>query len=207
MVDKKEDTEKKILDAAEIVFYKKGMDGARMQEIADEAGINKSLLHYYYRSKDKLFEMIFKKAISSFVPKMSAIWESDMPLFEKIEMFVAKYTDIFKKKPFIPSFVLHELNRHPARLVNTMRDAIGENRYKFFGALEHQIDEEVKKGTIKPIKIEHLIINLIGLCIFPYVAKPIMKGLFFEDNTKLYNQFLEERKEHVAEFIIRALKK
>ena len=207
MVERKEDTEKKILDAAESVFYKKGMDGARMQEIADEAGINKSLLHYYYRSKDKLFEMIFKKAISSFVPKMSAIWESDVSLFEKIELFVAKYTEIFRKKPFIPSFVLHELNRHPARLVNTMREAIGDNRYKFFDAFQSQIDIEVKKGNIKPVKIEHLVVNLIGLCIFPYVAKPIMKGLFFEDNNKLYNQFLDERKKHVAEFIIDALKK
>lgn len=205
-MEHKEDTEKRILEAAQTVFYKKGMDGARMQEIADEAGINKSLLHYYYRSKDRLFEMIFRIAISSFVPQMMNIWDSNKSLFDKIRQFIVKYSEIFRKKPFIPSFVLHELNRHPKRLVDTMKDVIGDNRNKFIQRLKMQIDEEVNKGIIIPVAPEHLLINMIGLCIFPYVAKPIMKGLFFGDNIKAYNNFLDERKVQVADFIINSIK-
>src|SRR6185437_7301913 len=86
--NKKEKTaEEKILDAAKKVFVTKGMAGARMQDIADEAGINKALLHYYFRSKEKLFEMIFAEAAEKLFPKINAIFESDVPLFEKIERF------------------------------------------------------------------------------------------------------------------------
>lgn len=206
MTVRKEDTEKKILDAAQTVFYNKGMDGARMQEIANEAGINKSLLHYYYRSKDKLFEMIFRIALAQFVPKITSIWEADIPIFDKIQQFVDKYTGIIKKKPFIPSFVLHELNRHPQRLAKIMQEVVGNNRYRLLELIKQQIDDEVEKGIIKPVAPEQLMVNIIGLCIFPYVAKPILKGLLFENDTAKYNEFLESRRKQVAEFIINAIK-
>jgi len=84
-------TEEKIVEAARTIFIKKGLSGARMQEIADEAGINKAMLHYYFRSKDMLFEMIFRQSAQKLFAKLNIIFDSDMSLFEKIEKFVGDY--------------------------------------------------------------------------------------------------------------------
>src|SRR6478672_7495746 len=106
-------TEEKILSAARKVFLNKGMDGARMQDIADEAGINKALLHYYFRSKDKLFEQIFMEVASAFLPKIFSILESEQTLFEKIELFCSEYISQEIKTPYVPIFILNEINRQP----------------------------------------------------------------------------------------------
>src|SRR6478735_10691909 len=92
-------TEEKILNAAKKVFLTKGMDGARMQDIADKAGINKALLHYYFRSKDKLFERIFIEEAQKFMPRVTHIMLSEMTLFEKIEKFVGEYIDTLIQNP------------------------------------------------------------------------------------------------------------
>src|SRR3954452_616752 len=106
-------TEEKILNAAKKVFLTKGMDGARMQDIADEAGINKALLHYYFRSKDKLFEQIFLKVTTSFLPKIFLILKGEDTLFEKIERFCEVYITQIIKTPYVPIFILNEINRQP----------------------------------------------------------------------------------------------
>ncbi len=106
-------TEEKILAAAKKVFIAKGMAGARMQDIADEAGINKALLHYYFRSKEKLFEMIFMEAAQKLFPKINFIFESDVSLFEKIENFCEEYITIMSENPYLPLFVLNEISRDP----------------------------------------------------------------------------------------------
>src|SRR5690349_22190096 len=102
---KDKSTQDRILDAARKVFVRKGMAGARMQDIADEAGINKALLHYYFRSKEKLFEQIFKELSFQFLPRVNAIFESDGSLFEKIEMFCSEYISKMIENPFIPLFI------------------------------------------------------------------------------------------------------
>ena len=105
--------EEKILAAAQKVFMTKGMAGARMQDIANEAGINKALLHYYFTDKDKLFEVVFLAEAQKFFPKINAIFNSDIPLFGKIENFVTEYIDEMQENPFLPWFVMNEINRDP----------------------------------------------------------------------------------------------
>src|SRR6478672_1184281 len=106
-------TEEKILTAARQVFLSRGMDGARMQDIADEAGINKALLHYYFRSKDQLFERIFLEVANSFLPRVFAVLDSDATLFEKIEQFCKEYISQVITTPYVPIFILNEINRQP----------------------------------------------------------------------------------------------
>src|SRR6476619_6643320 len=110
---KEQNTEEKILAAAKKVFLKEGMAGARMQDIADEAGINKALLHYYFRSKDKLFETIFTETSSRFIPRMNQVMDSDLPLFEKISMFCEAYISQMQQNPYIVLFIMNEANKHP----------------------------------------------------------------------------------------------
>jgi AcrR family transcriptional regulator len=99
------------LDAAKTVFQAKGMNGARMQEIADEAGINKAMLHYYYRSKENLFEAVFNSAFSLLAPQLSAILNDDSSIEDKIKNFTFNYITFMLKHPYLPNFIIQEVNR------------------------------------------------------------------------------------------------
>ena len=205
MVKKKIDkgAEEKILAAARKVFTTKGMAGARMQDIADEAGMNKALLHYYFRDKDKLFETIFMDEAQKFFPKINAIFQSDDPLFEKIERFVDEYIDEMQDNPYLPWFVLNEVNRDPDRF---MSKVLGEsNRPKAAKFLE-QIEKEIKKGTIKRIHPLHLLMNLLSMTIFPFVARPmITRNLHLSESQ--FRKTMEERKKEIPKFIIDSIRK
>ena len=202
MAGKDLNTEQIILEAAKKVFIQEGMDGARMQEIADEAGINKSLLHYYYRSKDKLFEAVFKEAFFKFIPNIIDLMNSELPLFEKIRLFAINYIDIINKNPLMPVFILHELNRDPAKVAEMIKSTGIDP-----SIIINQINEEVAKGEIIPIDPFHLVINLISMCIFPFVAQPILQRVIFNEDAEVYADFIAQRKNEVPEFIINAIKK
>jgi TetR/AcrR family transcriptional regulator len=195
-------TEQAIIEAAKKVFILKGMEGARMQEIANEAGINKALLHYYFRSKDKLFEGIFTEAFQKLVPNILELLDSELPLFEKIEMFAGKYIETFIENPLVPGFIMHELSRDPDKIVNVIRN-VGIKPEIFV----RQIDKEIEKGTVIPVNPYHLIVNMLAMCIFPFVATPILMNVLFDNNAETYRLFIQQRKKDVPEFIINAIKK
>ncbi|MGC4036501.1 MAG: TetR/AcrR family transcriptional regulator [Chitinophagaceae bacterium] len=205
MVKKKKDatTEEKILAAAQKVFLRKGMDGARMQEIADEAGINKALLHYYFRSKEMLFEMIFRQSAQRLFQRLNIIFDSDEPLFDKIEKFINDYIDVIKEAPYLPFFVLGEVNRNPNNFYKKMRHELNFPKPDKF--LE-QIKKEVQQGKIKPVQPLQLLMNLISGTIFPFMARPIFQ-LHIGLNDAQFNDFMEQRKKEFAKFIIDAIKK
>jgi len=203
MVADKENTEEKILDAAKEVFLEKGNDGTRMQEIADRAGINKSLLHYYYRSKEKLFGSVFKFAFSHFAPNIiNLVKDNQDDIFTLIRRFVSLYIDIVMKNPFIPMFILNEVNKKGTIFVNVIK-AAGINPQAF----RDRIQKEIDAGRIRPIDPNQLIINVIGMCIFPIIGRPIVQVVLFDDNKQEYDKFLESRKKEVADFIINSIKK
>ena len=197
----KENTEEKILNAAKKVFVTKGSDGARMQEIADEAGINKSLLHYYYRSKEKLFGAVFKFAFQKFAPNLMGVFESDQDIFTKITTFIHGYIDIINKNPFIPLFIINEVNKKNAGFVGVVIKNSGINIDLF----EEEIKREIKKGTIKQVDHRQLIVNTLALCVFPFIGRPIIQKVVFEDNESDYDDFLKLRKEEVSNMIINSI--
>ena len=199
--EKNSTTEQKILEAAVLEFSEKGLAGARMQEIANRAGINKALLHYYYRSKDKLFAVVFSLVFKSVVPKLTTILQSESDFYEKIRSFVKQYITLIQANPHIPVFVLHELSSNPARLSELF---LGVNIN--FDSFIKQINAEVQAERIRPIAFEDLLINILSLCIFPIIARPIFKPMLFEDDIKQYNLMIERRKIEAAEFIIKAIK-
>ncbi|HEY6062134.1 MAG TPA: TetR/AcrR family transcriptional regulator [Chitinophagaceae bacterium] len=199
----KQSAEQRILAAAHKVFTTKGMAGARMQDIADEAGINKALLHYYFRDKDKLFEVVFLEEAQKFFPKINRIFNSDAPLFEKIGNFVNEYIDEMLVNPYLPWFVMNEINRDPDQFMYKIWGQ--ENLPKPAKFLE-QIAKEIKNGTIKKISPVHLLMNLLSMTIFPFVAKPmITRNLRLSD--KQFRSIMEERRKEVPKFIIDSIKK
>jgi AcrR family transcriptional regulator len=205
MVKKKKDltTEQLILDAAKKVFVRKGMAGARMQDIADEAGINKALLHYYFRSKEVLFEMIFMEAARKLFPRINEIFNSDVPLFEKIENFCEEYISIVMENPYLPLFVLNEINRDPEYFLQKVwTGSLKPNTTKFL----EQIEREIKKGNIKRVSPLHLLMSLISMTIFPFVAKPMFQKNLGLDELQ-FRAVMEQRKKEIPKFIIEAIKK
>ena len=200
---KEQNTEEKILQAARKIFIQKGMDGARMQEIADEAGINKALLHYYFRSKEQLFDTIFTQAAGLLFPKVSIIFESDMPLFEKIERFVEAYIDIMLENPYLPMFVLNEMNKNPEAFYKRMK---GQLKFPSPDKFLKQIEKEVKKGTIKKISPLQLLMNLVSGTIFPFMAKPMFQMHIGLDEYQ-FRQFIIQRKTDYARFVLDAIRK
>lgn len=201
--EKNTDTGKVILAAAKKVFLIKGMSGARMQDIADAAGINKALLHYYFKSKEKLFEVIFFEEAKKFFPKINMIFESELPLFEKIEKFTTEYIDEIQENPYLPMFILTQINQDSDKFLNKF---IGKNTQPNPQHFLVQIENEVKKGTIKPISPVHLLLNLLSMCIFPFIAKPmILKNIGLDELQ--FRRLMEQRKQEIPQFIINSIKK
>lgn len=194
-------TEQKILAAAKQVFTQHGLAGARMQDIADKAGINKALLHYYFRSKEKLFEVIFHEAFAQFLPRLNHVIESDMPLFEKIEQFAGNYIEMAIANPYLPLFVLNEMNKHPEAF---FQKVWASNKPKV-EILVAQIKEGQQLGHIKNIAPAQLVMNIMSLCVFPFVGKPLFKMIMHMEEAQ-FGQLMEQRKKEVAAFIIAAIK-
>lgn len=195
--------EEKILAAARKVFMSKGMSGARMQDIADEAGINKALLHYYFRDKDKLFETIFMVEAQKFFPRINMIFQSESPLFEKIEKFVTEYIDEMLQNPYLPWFVMNEINRDPDTFLSKVW---GEKNQPKPAKFLEQIEMEIKKGTIKKIDPRHLLMNMISMTIFPFIGKPMfVRKLRLSD--KQFIEIMEQRKKEIPKFIIDSIKR
>lgn len=201
-MDRKETTEEKILRAARATFHKKGMEGARMQEIADRAGINKAMLHYYFRNKKQLFESVFMEDFRALAPELIHILSSDQPLFEKIKTFADRYITLIQSHPYLPVFILSELSREPQKIVDKVAGSGIIDPKKFID----QVREEANKGKIRQVDPLQLMVNLVSMCIFPFIGKPMLKVILKLDEFQ-FQQLLEERKKQVPEFIIRSLKK
>jgi AcrR family transcriptional regulator len=202
MTDPATETEKLILEAARKVFIRNGFDGTTMQMIADEARINKALLHYYYRSKDRLFEGVFLEAFKEMVPRLQQILFSGDPFFQKIGAFVENYISTLQHVPEIPIFILHELRRNPDRVVDLVKSSGIEPSY--FTKLIHS---EIEKGTIQPTDPLQLLVNMLAMCIFPFAARPIIQGFILNNDEAAFDVFIEKRKTAVTQFIINSIKK
>lgn len=199
--DKSESTEQRIFDAAHELFTQKGLDGAKMQDIADRAGINKALLHYYYRSKEKLYEAVTKVVLGKAMPSMRLILEGELPLFEKIDRFVETYVGVIRRNPFIPLFIISEINKHPERFFQQVLPADLPKPHIFF----QQIKEAVEKGEIRPVDPRHLVMNMISMCVFPFIARPMLQMLMGL-STQEADVLMDERKNEIKSFIFNALR-
>lgn len=200
MTDKDSGTEERILLAARTVFLRKGYYGARMQEIADEAGINKALLHYYYRSKDRLFEVIFLQAFRKFFPLVSDILSGPEPWAEKIAHFTGNYIDLLHQNPYLPQFILSEVSRNPENLPRLFFSA-GLDPASYLEKVRALGQEEFPEG----FDVRHFIVNLLSMCIFPFAARPLISRVMFEGDESAYERFLGERKAVVAEACMRMI--
>jgi AcrR family transcriptional regulator len=203
------DTEQRILDAAHAVFLRRGTAGARMQEIADEAGVNKALLHYYFRSKDRLAEAVFGRILRGMFPPLVAILGSELEIEEKVRQFVAIELDVLSRNPFVPAYLIAEMNQHPDRVPQLVKELtgleLGRETPKVRATLQRQIDERAAAGTLRHIAAEQFFVNLVSLCIFPFAARPLLCAAL-ELDAEGFARFIDERRAALPRFFLDALR-
>ena len=195
-------TETRIFEAATEVFTEKGMDGARMQDIADRAGINQSLLHYYFRTKDRLFNAVFEKVAGEMFRRFSPVLDEHLSLEEKVRFFYSKHLELLKQNPRLPGFLLNEINRHPDRLRKLMA---GLDIKGLLDKLEEQHRAEIEQYGITHENLPQLMSTIVAISIFPFAAK----GLFTAILEKMgydFDDYIEKRKKYAADFVMGALK-
>ncbi|MBN1132600.1 MAG: TetR/AcrR family transcriptional regulator [Bacteroidales bacterium] len=196
------ETENRIIEAAEKLFYRKGKAGTSMQDIADQAGINRTLLNYYFRSKDMLFETVFRKAMRIFVPNLVAMLNSDVTFSEYVTQMVNLIIDSMLENPRIPIFVLQELSSNPERMPQIIME-MGSDPGKIMNKFEN---EKVAMG-FGDLDPRQVMINILSLCIFPFAARPVVTNILYGGDEEAFVEAMKERKIYLPKMIMETLKR
>ena len=184
--------EQRIIQAAKQVFIEKGYAKAGMSDIAVRVGINRSGLHYYFRTKEKMFEAVFADIVLSFIPSIHNIILQDKPIPERIAEMVDVYFEVLRKEPCFPVFITQEIQRDATHLFNTISSLeIGQ----YASRIKEVLHTEMKNGTIKNIPIEFIFYTFYGLIVFPFLVRPLAE-IAFGDNTS-FGETLQAWKEHI----------
>jgi TetR/AcrR family transcriptional regulator len=203
MTESDKQTENKIFEAATFVFEDKGMAAARMQDIANKAGINKSLLHYYFRTKEHLFDTVFTMLAKKTFMKFTPLLEGDLSLEDKIRFFFREHIDFLRKNPKLPGFILNEINHNPQRIKNLIKNIDFSNVWLVI--LKYHKDE-LYKYNITEENLPQLMTTIASLSVFPFAARGIFEVIFNNMGVD-FEKYIEERKAFAAEFVIKAITK
>jgi len=190
-------TEERIKAAARKVFHQKGFAGTRTRDIAEEAGINHAMLNYYFRSKEKLFEMVMMETMAQFFKGVNLMLnDENTSLDEKIDLIVSNYVDLLLKEPELPTFILNEVRPNPQAFVeqNPIKEALTHS------VLTRQYAEAVARGEITEPNLMQAILNVIGLVIFPFIAKPILTSII-NISEEQYKALMLQRKTLIPQWI------
>jgi len=202
----KQDVEKKIIDAARELFYQNGFTGVTVRDIANKAEVNLALLHYYFRTKDKIFEIVFREAFALLFRKLNSALLSNVDLFEKIKLIISSYVTTAAKYPPLASFILHELSVN-ADLVWKIIDSsekkkeVNTNYDSFF----QEIIEAGQNGVIRLVDPKILFIDIMSLSLFPFVGNIFLGRFLYSDKKSEFNKMIKGRIDHVYELIIKGL--
>lgn len=199
------DTESRILQAAEREFFEKGYAGARTASIAEAAGVTHAMLHYYFRTKDKLFERIVSEKISILGNIIiSAIGDEDLTLEDRIRQGIERHFDFIAANRDLPKFIVNEVLTRPD-VVEMMKCNIQNIVNNLLNSLQHEIDAYAAKGLCRQVNARMLLIDIVSLNVFPFMAAPIVLGAI-GDSYNSYDEFLALRKSENVETILNKLK-
>ena len=190
-------TEERIKAAARKVFHQKGFAGTRTRDIAEEAGINHAMLNYYFRSKEKLFGIVMMETMAQFFKGVNLMLNDESTsLDEKIDLIVSNYVDLLLKEPELPTFILNEVRPNPQAFVeqNPIKEALTHS------VLTRQYAEAVARGEITEPNLIQAILNVIGLVIFPFIAKPILTSIINIPEEQ-YKALMLQRKTLIPQWI------
>jgi AcrR family transcriptional regulator len=178
-------TEEKFKEAARIVFTKKGYAATKTRDIAEQAGLNLALLNYYFRSKERLFEIIMIEKVQQLLAFMSPVLNNpDTSLHEKIDLIVPSYIDMLLKNPDLPMFVLSEIKSNPERFAKMIQTNGNVLQSSFIRQIAG------KKKDVNPVQ---LFLNFLGMLVFPFIVQPVLQTIV-PMSEEAYTQLLEQRK-------------
>lgn len=203
MGEKDSNTESKILEAAKVVFMKYGLYGARMQDIADLAGINKALLHYYFRNKEKLFDAVFNGALEKYFDQMTVLGDTNLPLVERVCRYIDNIFLFFQEYPQMSMFIIKEISVEPELFREKVEHLKKGNGKLLIPALREAMDN----GEIEQTDPLIFMINLHSLCAYPFLASPIFRVISEKSGEPYDVDVLSRVKQSVQEFVTYKLNK
>jgi AcrR family transcriptional regulator len=202
MVNMQKDTEQLILDCARKHFIQKGFAATRMQEIADEAGINKAMLHYYFRSKEKMYQQIISGILGMMIPKLAGALSSEGTLWDRIDKLVNTYITALIEHPEIPIFIMTELSQKRESFVLELKKQA--SYFPMIFSFLQTITDEIEAGKIKDFPPLQLLLNILAMSVFPFMAKPVFSTIFDVSESQ-FEALMEERKRVIVDFVRSAL--
>lgn len=195
-------TPDRILDAAHRVFLRRGTAGARTQEIAAEAGVNKALVHYYFGTKEALADAVFQRVASTFLPSLFGVLSApELTLEERVRRVAERQVAFHRSHPYMAIYLLGEIHTAPERLDSL----VGRHGRPSLAPLQTQLDAAAAEGTIRPITVSEFMVNLMSMLVFPVVARPMIRHIVGIGEAE-YDRFLDQRAEQVVTFFFAGLR-
>jgi TetR/AcrR family transcriptional regulator len=197
-----QETRNRILDAANRVFIRKGTASGRTQEIADEAGVNKALVHYYFGTKAALADAIFARALGTLVPRIFGILaDPNRSIEQKVPAIVKEQIDFHTAHPYLAGYMIAELHAHPERIARMMT---AHGRIPL-DVLRRQLQEGARAGKLRRIAPEQFVASMMGLLLFPFAIRAALCELLGLDADR-WQAFLEERRRMLPDFVMAGLR-
>ena len=201
MTQKKDAKNKKqqILDAAEYEFLTNGYEATKTTQIAKRAGVTHAMLHYYYQSKENLFNKIFEDKIETLKAPIDALAQNkDIDLRDRIREIIELHFDFLKTHPDLPHFLINEMRSNP-QLIKILREKVGDTLRGTFATMQTEIDEYVAKGIMKPISAFDLFLDIVSLNVFTFISLPIFRHIVYDEEKE--QQLIENRKKEIIQTI------
>lgn len=195
--------ENRILEAAKQVFVRKGYEATKMGDIAAEAGIGRTALHYYYRTKEMLFDAIFDQLIGALLPNLGAIIDENTSFLEKLPKIIDQYVKTLQRNPLFPIFVINELERAPEHIYHSILK--NPSRIEPIIRMRRQMEKEMEQGLLKKLPVYYVATTLISLLVFPMLVRNPFTAIFMGGDAGKYEAFLQERIPFVTDIMIRLL--
>lgn len=206
-MEHQQNTEQKILTAAMEIFVSKGKHGTKMQEIADAAGINKAMLHYYFRSKDKLFGKVFQNVFSGVFSSLHTHFENEDSFYDKLSNFVNAYVELIKTNSKLPLFIMREIQEESNELKELFANILENMQFNLPFKFFESTHKAIQNGEIKAVDPRQLLITVLGSSVFYFIAEPLLSVFLTNDPNYSRDRFINERKRAIVDIIFNGIKK
>ena len=185
--------EYQIIETAKQLFIEKGFVETSMSDIAAKVGINRPTLHYYFRTKDRMFQAVFGSIVMSLLPKVQEIIQQELPFIDRVSLILDKYITLFTENPDMPKFICGEIQRD----VNHLLDAAKEMQFEeTFLIIKERLLMEMEAGRLKKVPIHTVVIPFYGLLTYPLITKNLITSIFLKDTTD-FSVFMLEWKQYI----------
>jgi len=195
--------ESRIIEAAKLVFVRKGYEATTMSDIAAEVGINRTALHYYFRTKELMFEAIFVQLMGALLPNIDLLMNQDTSILEKLPQLIDTYISALHQNKSFPLFVINEMNRDPAHLLAAVLKNV--HLVHPIQRLKLQIEDEMQRGLINRLPLEDLVSSFLALIIFPMLIRNPLTFMFMNGDTEAFDCFMDKRKQLIYQMIFNLL--